>query len=90
MVPSCLTMSLGSKPKGLSLRSGASLVTAVGLFIVISSTNSSAQDDAFSALRLPAATHPSVVDLMNSGTITGALQRLDQDCLLYTSDAADE
>ncbi len=70
-------MSLGTKPKGLSRRSRASLVAALGLFIVVSSTTSSAQD--VSSLRLPATTHPSVVDLMDSGTTTGALQRLDQE-----------
>ena len=77
VVASWLTMSLGTKPKGLSRRSRASLVAALGLFIVVSSTTSSAQD--VSSLRLPAPTHPSVVDLMDSGTTTGALQRLDQE-----------
>ena len=72
-------MSLGTEPKGPYLRSRASLVTAVGLFMLIASTTLSTQDDAFSALNLPATTHPDIVELMHNGTTRVALRRLDQE-----------
>ncbi len=72
-------MSLGTEPKGPDLRSRASLVTAVGLFMLIASTTLSTQDDAFSELKLPATTHPDVVELMHNGTTRVALHRLEEE-----------
>lgn len=80
-------MSLGTEPKRPYPRSRASLITAVGLFLVVASTNSSTQGDAFSALRLPATTHPGVLALMDNGTNREALHRLGQELQNNTTPA---
>ncbi len=72
-------MSLGPKAKGSYLHSGKWLLAGVGLFVIVASATSSAQGDAFSDLRLPAATHPAVLSLMGNGAPREALHRLDQE-----------
>ena len=72
-------MSLGTEPKWPYLRSRAPLIAALGLFMAFASTSTSTQGDAFSALQLPATTHPGVLTLMENGTTREALHRLGQE-----------
>ncbi|MFL2433607.1 MAG: transglycosylase SLT domain-containing protein [Vicinamibacterales bacterium] len=80
-------MSLGTEPKGPYLRSRARLIAALGLFMAFASTSTSTQGDAFSALQLPATTHPGVLTLMENGTTREALHRLGQELQSNTTPA---
>jgi len=62
-------------------------MTAVGLFVVVASTNTFTQGGAFSALQLPTTTHPGVLTLMDNGTTREALHHLGQELQNNTTPA---